>query len=318
MKKLLASAIIASSLIVASVSANTKTTDEAGLYKAVILSRAKIEKDFGPSYNKTINTFFENMRVNPDFKKLDEIEARAERILNNSKNTYDRNYNLVANVYYRIKLLKNYQLKGVNVQATTTTTTNNSNTIITSNNTNNDIIKWPNLINNNSSTTVNNTNNNSTITNIISSSDKLPNTSSSTSTNTSKSLSFSYAIPYKWKEYKRGDEVILVDETYSGSENQNSVNFIITDYSRYNSVTNFRDEYKKELNKNYSVSDLNVSNIDGKTTYALSYTVRNEERNVYFVEYNGMVLVINTVRRNNIITNQDGIKEILNSIKISK
>lgn len=313
MKKLLASAIIASSLIVASVSANTKTTDEAGLYKAVILSRAKIEKDFGPSYNKTINTFFENMRVNPDFKKLDEIEARAERILNNSKNTYDRNYNLVANVYYRIKLLKNYQLKVVN-----------SNTSVNTNK--NDVIKGTNQINNTINDNIirginqQNSNTNSSISNIISNNSKLPNSeNSSTNQNSKNSFSFSYNIPQWWKEYKKWDEVLLVDEVYSNPANQNSISFIITDYKKYNSFENFRDEYRKELERNYySVSDFGTNNIDGKITYAIRYFYNSEERVVYLTEYDKMALVTNAIRRNSTISNQDGIKEILNSIKISK
>lgn len=299
MKKLLTSAIIASSLVFWTISANNNINDEAGLYKAVILSRAKIEKDFWANYNKTINNFFENMRAKPDFKKIDEIEARAEKFLNNYKSgSYDKNYNLVANVYYRIKLLKNYQLKDV------VKNYNNSNVTKTQNSEvkKDDVIKWVNQI-----TTTNNN-----ITNIISNNSKIPNQSNS---NSSKNLSFSYKLPQNWKEYKKWDEILLVDETYS--KFQNSISFIITDYSKNNSFENFKDEYRKELEKNYSVYNYNSNNIDWKTTYALKYNYNSEERIVYLVEYNGKVLVINSIRRNSSISNNDTMKELLDSVKIS-
>lgn len=324
MKKILTSAAILSSIIVTSVSANTSIKDEPGLYKAVILSRTKIEKDFTnwKSYNNAINTFFEDLRVKPDYKKINDLEARLDNAIKNYEwKIYDRNYNLIFNIYYRLKLLKNYQLKGnivnnSNNNSIITWTNNSQNSIITwtnnsSNSTNNNIIVWENLKNTKKD--------NSNIKNIISTSSSLPNQTTDSKTNSisNKSLYFKYKIPVNWVKYDKGETTLLVDETYSNYKN--SVSFVITDYSKYNSVENYRDEYKKELERRYNnVRDLNSIYIDWKNTYVIRYYNWSEETNVYFTEYNGLVLVTNAVRRNSAISNNDPMTEIINSLIISK
>lgn len=104
--------------------------DEMLLYKAITLSRAKIEKDFpnGKQYNSYIKTFFDDLRKNNDIKKVRELDERLQKIISKyNSNPNDRNYNLALNIYYRNKLLKDYLLKWVKENNSKNTNSNNDN-----------------------------------------------------------------------------------------------------------------------------------------------------------------------------------------------
>lgn len=337
MKKIFLSLILVFTLFIGNVSAINQNPEEAKLYKAIILSKAKIEKDFfnWSVANKAIEDFFKKLRVSPDYKKIDDLEKRITKAMNLYQwKTYDKNYNLVSNIYYRVKLLKDYQLKdsfNSSLKNLNNSILNNSNSIINSSNSNNssskndDIIRW---INQKVEKTDDNiirgenqkikTDDNK-ISNIISNNNKLPNISSNNvvKNNVEKSLSFSYLIPSWWKEYNKNEETILVDENFS--TNQNSMSFLITDYTNYNSFESFRDSYRDELSKRFYVQDeKNYQNIDWKTTYALKYYENGADKVVFLSEYNGMILITNMAVRNSSVWSKKDLNDILNSIKIKK
>jgi S-adenosylmethionine synthetase len=91
-------------------------TLENKLYKWVIVTKTQIEKDYNASYNTKIETIFIKFRYYKDRTTLNKLEALLkERIINlNTKEILSRSerkmLNLYNNLYYRTKLLLDYQL----------------------------------------------------------------------------------------------------------------------------------------------------------------------------------------------------------------
>lgn len=91
---------------------------EAKLYKAAILSKNQIAKDYKnwELYNKKISEFFTNLRYKKDTKTLTKLETTLKKQLLelNSKKVLSRKQriklNLYNNIYYRTKLLLDYNL----------------------------------------------------------------------------------------------------------------------------------------------------------------------------------------------------------------
>lgn len=89
------------------------------LYKNTAISKAQIEKDYpnGKSLNKKIENMFVKYRYLKDKQTLNKLEVtlKKEIIKLNSKSYLWRNdrkkLNLFNNLYYRTKLLLNYNLK---------------------------------------------------------------------------------------------------------------------------------------------------------------------------------------------------------------
>ena len=87
------------------------------LYKWVIVTKAQIEKDYSAKYNDKIAQIFINFRYLKDKTTLNKLEVLLkERIQTlNSKEILSRNerkvLNLYNNLYYRTKLLLDYELK---------------------------------------------------------------------------------------------------------------------------------------------------------------------------------------------------------------
>ena len=211
----------------------TSSSSEAELYKAIILSRAKIERDFSnwDYYNRIITNFFTDLRLKKDHRIIDDLENRLNRIIANYSWRYlnyqeEKAYNLVLNIYYRTRLLKYYILKW------------NYNTP------DRDQIYVPDIRRDDNRNNNNNNRNN----------------------NYDRSLAYSYSIPSGWRESNETrSQVTLTDENYS--TRGDTVNFKIEDYSRYSSFRDYFEEYKRELNRDYSVRNLRDSSttIDGKS-----------------------------------------------------
>ncbi|PZM84924.1 hypothetical protein DLH72_02735 [Candidatus Gracilibacteria bacterium] len=285
MKKLLLSVFL--SLFIFSNSFANSKQEELKLYKAIIVSKNKIEKDFtdGKIYNKAIDNLFTELRISRNKTKIDDLERRLTNAISKfSGKTYmtakeDREYNLVLNLYYRTKLLKEYILKG-------NYSTQNNNSSSSSSSDRPSILD---IINNNQSN------------------------------NTKKgSLAFNYTIPNGWKEQEisKGETVL-----YDGNNRNdlNSVSFLITNYDKYPSFYSFREDYKKELSKSNSVRNLSsyISKIDGKNSYVYTYNLTNgNEKEIHLVDYNNMLLVINITKKYRNTSNKD-INTIIDSIKIS-
>lgn len=106
---------------------NVSASNQADLYKAIILSKAKIKQDFGEDYNKIIWKYFEKLRISQDISKVNELNSRLEKILEEYSKRWisatERNHNLILNLYYRTKILKDYHLKNISPK----TTNSNSN-----------------------------------------------------------------------------------------------------------------------------------------------------------------------------------------------
>lgn len=150
--------------------------DEMKIYKAIIVSRSKIEKDFPnwKSYNNSIKIFFERLRTNKDINKVNELDSKLEKYFSKNKNTSDKNYNLALNIYYRNKLLKDYIFKSKN----------QNNSIISNNSISEIISKW----------------------------DQIKNKWNNLNWN----ISFTYSIPKWWNEEKNSKwETILKNTDWS-------------------------------------------------------------------------------------------------------
>lgn len=326
MKKILASLAISSVLVTTSFASVNK--EEAGLYKAITLSRAKIEKDFadGQRVNSILNNFFITLRANRDIEKVNILNSRVEKMIDDLNKKWvsatDKNYNLILNIYYRNKLLKDFHLKWVttnndsNSKKVVVTGTETTNKIITGNDSNKNIITG----NNNNNNVIitwnsNNNNNNNSISNIISKWDVTQNTGTNTTKNETKSLSYTYMIPANWTEQKAGQgETILT----SSNNEKDSVVMLITSYN--NSFSDYANDFKAELRKDASLRNFSESNttLNGKTAVKFSYNLSNEDsKTIYLAEYNGMILVVNATKKakNN---SSENINEIINSIKIDK
>ena len=264
----------------------TSSSSEAELYKAIILSRAKIERDFSnwDYYNRIITNFFTDLRLKKDHRIIDDLENRLNRIIANYSWRYlnyqeEKAYNLVLNIYYRTRLLKYYILKW------------NYNTP------DRDQIYVPDIRRDDNRNNNNNNRNNSY----------------------DRSLAYSYSIPSGWRESNETrSQVTLTDENYS--TRGDTVNFKIEDYSKYSSFRDYFEEYKRELNRDYSVRNLRDSSttIDGKSAYRFDYSLNNwDDKTIYLVEYNGMILVVNITKKYRNSSN-NRINDIVNSIRIAK
>ena len=121
MKKIITGIALGTVLLSNSAFANS-AEEEMKLYKAVTLSRAKIERDFynWANYNRVINDYFNRLRINKDKRKSEELDSRLKKAMAEySGKSYltaedDRIYNLILNIYYRNILLKDYFLKDYN------------------------------------------------------------------------------------------------------------------------------------------------------------------------------------------------------------
>ena len=193
MKKIIVALVLAFSIIGTSFANTSK--DEATLFKAIVLSKAKIEQDYaeGKRVNQIIASFFANLRSTKNYSKINELDEKLTTLVSNYKNKNylsredEKIYNVILNFYYRTKLLKDYVFKWQ---------VNNSNIISN--------IIWDNT----NKTNENKTNetsktNNSTASEIISKTNKIANES----TTVTNSLRYSYSIPRAWseKKYDNGD-----------------------------------------------------------------------------------------------------------------
>lgn len=302
MKKIIVALVLAFSIIGTSFANTSK--DEATLFKAIVLSKAKIEQDYteGKRVNQIISSFFANLRSTKNYSKINELDEKLTTLVSNYKNKNylsredEKIYNVILNFYYRTKLLKDYVFKWQ---------VNNSNIISN--------IIWDNT----NKTNENKTNetsktNNSTASEIISKTNKIANES----TTVTNSLRYSYSIPRAWseKKYDNGD----ISLTNNDSVNKSNVSFVTTNL-RNSSLSSFTNDLKNEILKNNSVRNLSESyeTIDWKTANKISYNlIEWEYKNIYVVEYNWVALVITTTENSQIISNN--ISDIIRSIKISK
>lgn len=294
MKKIFA-AFLVSALLVSTSFANSKN-EENRLYKAIILSRDKISKDFSKwdLYNRAIKKYFDELRISKDKKKMDDLESRLNKAIkfysNKSLNINERkDYNIILNISYRLELLRKYILKW----------NYSSNNIINNDNR---------LINENNSIKNDNKNNNS-IADLISDSNKINNT---------RSLSYNFYIPKWWEKYKEWNGKTVVINKKANYED--SISFIITDYDNYHSFYKFYEEFKKELLKSYNrnFSYINTS-LDWKNAYLFKFDNQDwDEKTIYIAEHNKMVLVVNaTKKKNNSSSSNREISEIIESLKIN-
>jgi len=290
MKKIITGIALGTVLLSNSAFANS-AEEEMKLYKAVTLSRAKIERDFynWANYNRVINDYFNRLRINKDKRKSEELDSRLKKAMAEySGKSYltaedDRIYNLILNIYYRNILLKDYFLKDYN-----------------SNSNNNDIRV---IIDKDRD---NNRNNNS---------------NNRTDYNRNGSLAYNYRVPSGWHQERiaNGEMKLLRGYDY---DTQDSVHFLITDYNKYYRFSDFFDAYKDELTRDNNVRNLRSTSttLDWKTAYRINYDNYNwDEKTVYLAEYNGMVLIINATKkyRSSYSSNND-INDIINSIEIAK
>lgn len=294
MKKIFA-AFLVSALLISTSFANSKN-EENRLYKAIILSRDKISKDFSKwdLYNRAIKKYFDELRISKDKKKMDDLESRLNKAIkfysNKSLNINERkDYNIILNISYRLELLRKYILKW----------NYSSNNIINNDNR---------LINENNSIKNDNKNNNS-IADLISDSNKINNT---------RSLSYNFYIPKWWEKYKEWNGKTVVIKKKVNYED--SISFIITDYDNYDSFYKFYEEFKKELLKSYNrnFSYINTS-LDWKNAYLFKFDNQDwDEKTIYIAEHNKMVLVVNaTKKKNNSSSSNREISEIIESLKIN-
>lgn len=294
MKKIFA-AFLVSALLVSTSFANSKN-EENRLYKAIILSRDKISKDFSKwdLYNRAIKKYFDELRISKDKKKMDDLESRLNKAIkfysNKSLNINEKkDYNIILNISYRLELLRKYILKW----------NYSSNNIINNDNR---------LINENNSIKNDNKNNNS-IADLISDSNKINNT---------RSLSYNFYIPKWWEKYKEWNGKTVVINKKANYED--SISFIITDYDNYDSFYKFYEEFKKELLKSYNrnFSYINTS-LDWKNAYLFKFDNQDwDEKTIYIAEHNKMVLVVNaTKKKNNSSSSNREISEIIESLKIN-
>lgn len=272
--------------------------DEMLLYKAITLSRAKIEKDFpnGKQYNSYIKTFFDDLRKNNDIKKVRELDERLQKIISKyNSNPNDRNYNLALNIYYRNKLLKDYLLKWVKENNSKNTNSNNDNSW--------KIIIW----NNNNSWKVIIENKNNSISEIISKWDQ------NLSKNNKGSTSYSYKVINWWNEEKVNQwETIL---TKNGSKKDTIVMIVA---NTENWFSKFKSDFRDELLKNGAIRNFsdNYVSLNWKSWYKFSYNLNNDEKTIYLIEGNNMALVVNVTKKEG-SDSQNQINEIINSIKIN-
>lgn len=116
MKKIISFVIV---LIVSLSSINTSNAFEleSKLYKSVIISKLKIEKDYSKEINEKIVSIFTKLRYKKDISTLERIEVLLKskiRELNNKtilSAAERKKLNLYNNLYYRTVLLLNYNLK---------------------------------------------------------------------------------------------------------------------------------------------------------------------------------------------------------------
>lgn len=291
MKKILA--ILMLSFVLLSTS-KANSSEENSLYKAIVLSRYKIEKDYWKNYNKTIQTFFENLRKNQDINRVNELDEKLKKLLSQSSKIDEKRYNLIVNLYSRNKLLKDFHLKWVK------NTSSTSSNIITWNNSK--VITWKNETKEENKKT-------NSISDIIAKWDN--SLSKNNFSKEKKSLSYAYKIPKNWKEQKlENGETILTNE--DGNQ-KNSVVFVVTDFENFSSFTSFKEEFKKEVLKDGAVRNFSesVANIAWKDSPVLNYSANWDEKSIYLVEHNSLVLIMNVTKKTNI-----DISEIIKSIKI--
>lgn len=297
MKKIIVALVLAFSIIGTSFANTSK--DEATLFKAIVLSKAKIEQNYaeGKKYNKIITSFFAELRTTKNYSKINELDEKLTKLISNYKNKNylsredEKIYNVILNIYYRNKLLKDYVFKWQ---------VNNSNIISN--------IIWDNT----NKTNENSKTNNSTASEIISKTDKIANES----TTVTNSLRYSYSIPIAWSEKKYDNWDISL--TNNDSVNKSNVSFVTTNLKN-SSLSSFTNDLKNEILKNNSVRNLSESyeTIDWKSANKISYNlIEWEYKNIYIVEYNWVALVITTTENSQIISNN--ISDIIRSIKISK
>lgn len=116
MKKIIISfiSILLSFLIVNSANA---TSLEKKYYKQIIITKTKIKNDYSSLYNDKIALIFAKYRYYKNVDTLTKLEVvlkdrilklRSKNILTKSE---DRQLNLYLNLFYRTKLLLDYQLK---------------------------------------------------------------------------------------------------------------------------------------------------------------------------------------------------------------
>lgn len=268
-----------------------KSTEELKLYKSIIISKDKIETDFGAIYNTKITKFFENLRTTKNKTKVEELDKRLSKAVKNFSNKNfltaeeAKIYNLVLNLYFRNKLLKDYQLANISASTSTSTVINSST--------------------NNNSTTINN----STVSEIISKTNWASSTTSITN-----NISFSYSLLKDWTENKSNSQIVLTNK-----DKTESINILTSEYGNYSNFANFRDAYKTELLKNWNIRNFfeKQSYLDWKTAYVFSYDILNwETKQVYLVDFNGMVVVVTTSQKYNSISSD--IVKIIDSFKITK
>lgn len=297
MKKIIVALVLAFSIIGTSFANTSK--DEATLFKAIVLSKAKIEQNYaeGKKYNKIIASFFVELRTTKNYSKINELDEKLTKLISNYKNKNylsredEKIYNVILNIYYRNKLLKDYVFKWQ---------VNNSNIISN--------IIWDNT----NKTNENSKTNNSTASEIISKTDKIANES----TTVTNSLRYSYSIPRAWSEKKYDNWDISL--TNNDSVNKSNVSFVTTNLKN-SSLSSFTNDLKNEILKNNSVRNLSESyeTIDWKSANKISYNlIEWEYKNIYIVEYNWVALVITTTENSQIISNN--ISDIIRSIKIYK
>ena len=290
MKKIITGIALGTVLLSNSAFANS-AEEEMKLYKAVTLSRAKIERDFynWANYNRVINDYFNRLRINKDKRKSEELDSRLKKAMAEySGKSYltaedDKIYNLILNIYYRNILLKDYFLKDYN-----------------SNSNNNDIRV---IIDKDRD---NNRNNNS---------------NNRTDYNRNGSLAYNYRVLSGWHQERVRDGEMRLLRGYN-SETQDSIHFLITDYNRYSRFSDFADAYKDELTRDNNVRNLRSTSttLDWKTAYRISYdTYDSDEKTVYLVEYNGMVLIVNATKKyKSPSSSNNDITQIIDSIRIAR